>query len=164
MTPASGPLPISHLAVQISQPFVLPVEALPRCGRHRLVKSVPAVLFSIWVCGFSVSAAVWLRFWRSFRTTIRAGTPLHLDLPIQMYYGTAHIWSARHSLSDTRKEVVSSQRRQWPRSRYELLCPAVRQAGPRRKSHRPAKLPESRCRSEVERPVPPPEWVASFSL
>jgi uncharacterized protein (TIGR03435 family) len=43
---------------------------------------VPAILLSVWFCGFVISAAVWYRWWRRFRAAIRAATPLHLDLPI----------------------------------------------------------------------------------
>ncbi|MBI4907570.1 MAG: TIGR03435 family protein [Acidobacteria bacterium] len=81
-TPVSGPLPISHVVEQMSQPFVLPAEAVPTVAASS--GFVPAVLFGVWFCGFAVSVAIWLRFRRRFRAAVRASTPLHLDLPIQV--------------------------------------------------------------------------------
>ena len=61
-TPAIGPVPISHVVERISQSFALPAEAVPAVTKTASLSPVPAVLFSIWLCSFAVSAAVWLRF------------------------------------------------------------------------------------------------------
>jgi beta-lactamase regulating signal transducer with metallopeptidase domain len=67
---------------QISQPFALPAEAVPGVASAPSSNPVPVLLFSVGLCGFAISAAVWFRWWRCFRAAIRAATPLHLDLPI----------------------------------------------------------------------------------
>jgi hypothetical protein len=43
---------------------------------------VPVILFSVWLCGFAISAAVWFHSWRRFRAVLRVATPLHLGLPV----------------------------------------------------------------------------------
>jgi len=78
---AIGPVPISHVVTQISQPFAVSAESLPASAAPSL-DPVPSLLFSVWFCGFAISAAVWYRWWRRFRTAIREATPLHLGLPI----------------------------------------------------------------------------------
>jgi uncharacterized protein (TIGR03435 family) len=67
---------------QIGQPFVLPAEVLPAVAAARSSIPVPVLLFSVWFCGFAISAAVWFRWWRRFRAALRAATPLDLDLPV----------------------------------------------------------------------------------
>jgi hypothetical protein len=82
-SPAMGPSPVSRAMDQISQPFALPVEAVPTVAAAPSSNPVPALLLSVWFCGFAISAAVWYRWWRRFRAAIRAATPLHLDVPIR---------------------------------------------------------------------------------
>ena len=81
-SPVIGPVPISHVVERISQSFALPAEAVPAVTTAASSSPVPAVLFGIWLCGFAVSAAVWLRLWRRFRAALRAAAPLQLGLPI----------------------------------------------------------------------------------
>jgi uncharacterized protein (TIGR03435 family) len=81
-SPVMKPPAISGALDQISQPFSLPAEAVPAVAAAPSQDLVPALLFSIWFCGFAVSMAVWYCCWRRFRGVIRAAAPMHLDLPI----------------------------------------------------------------------------------
>jgi bla regulator protein BlaR1 len=82
MAPAVGADPISHAVERIGQPFALPVEPVPAVAAAAAANPVPVLLFSVWFCGFAISAAVWYRLWQRFRAVIRVATPLPLDLPI----------------------------------------------------------------------------------
>jgi beta-lactamase regulating signal transducer with metallopeptidase domain len=62
--------------------FAFPAEAVRAVTTTASPSPVSAVLFSIWLCGFAVSAAVWLQLWRRFRVALRAASPLPWDLPI----------------------------------------------------------------------------------
>jgi len=65
---------------QVSQPFTAPVVAVAVPPAPSLL---PAVLLSIWACGFiGITCAWWVR-WRRIRNAVRAGSPLHLELPIK---------------------------------------------------------------------------------
>ena len=79
---AMGPSMVSRAMDQISQPLALPVEAIPTVPVAPSSNPVPAIVLSVWICGFVISATVWYRWWRRFRAAIRAATPLNLDLPI----------------------------------------------------------------------------------
>jgi uncharacterized protein (TIGR03435 family) len=81
-SPAMGPSMVSRAIDQISQPFALPVEAIPTVAAAPSSNPVPAILLGVWFGGFVISAAVWYRWWRRFRAAIRVATPLQLDLPI----------------------------------------------------------------------------------
>src|SRR5215471_354430 len=81
-SPVMGPSPVFRAVDQISQPFALPVNAVPTVAAVPSSSPVPALMLGVWFCGFAISAAVWYRWWRRFRAAIRASTPLHLDLPI----------------------------------------------------------------------------------
>jgi uncharacterized protein (TIGR03435 family) len=76
-----APPPLSRAMEQISQPFALPADAVPAAAAPSL-NAVPFFLVSVWLCGFGISAAVWLRWWRRFHAAVRSATPLDLDLPI----------------------------------------------------------------------------------
>src|SRR5262245_40685702 len=80
-SPRIGTAEFSRAVEQISQPF-LPTEAVVAAAAAPLWNLMPVALFSVWLCGFAVSAAVWLRWWRRFRAAIRIATMLDLDLPI----------------------------------------------------------------------------------
>jgi uncharacterized protein (TIGR03435 family) len=66
---------------QISQPFVLPFDAVAAVAGPAS-HPIPALVFGVWLCGFAVSAAVWFRWWRRFRGAARSATALPVDLPI----------------------------------------------------------------------------------
>jgi beta-lactamase regulating signal transducer with metallopeptidase domain len=76
-TVASG---ITVVMDQVSQPFTATqvVATIPATPSR-----LPAILLSIWACGFiGITCAWWVR-WRRIRVAVRAGSPLHLDIPIQ---------------------------------------------------------------------------------
>jgi len=52
---------------------------------------LPAVLFSLWLCGFSVSLLAHGRHRRQVRAALRAASPLALNLPIPVLSCPAHI-------------------------------------------------------------------------
>src|SRR5262249_58664636 len=66
-TPAVRQAPFTLAMEQISQPFAVPAESVREVTATASSNPVPALLFSVWFCGFAVSAAVWLRFWWHFR-------------------------------------------------------------------------------------------------
>src|ERR1700684_2365594 len=58
-----------------------PVVAHPRLAQ-RAPSRVPAVLVSLWLCGFAANCLAWWRRWRQVRAAWRAASPLPLNLPI----------------------------------------------------------------------------------
>jgi uncharacterized protein (TIGR03435 family) len=42
--------------------------------------ALPAVLFSVWLCGFTISVTFWFRWWRQIHSARHSATPLHLNL------------------------------------------------------------------------------------
>src|SRR5215471_3017018 len=71
-----APAPLSRAMEQLSQPFELPANALPAAARTSPSNPVPAILFSVWFCGFAISTAVWFVWWLRFCAAIRTATPL----------------------------------------------------------------------------------------
>src|SRR5262249_47038319 len=80
-SPAIAPAAFSRAVEQISQPFALQAEAVPAVAAGPSWNPVPAVLFSVWLCGFAISAVVWFRWWRRCRAAVRIATPMDLNLP-----------------------------------------------------------------------------------
>jgi beta-lactamase regulating signal transducer with metallopeptidase domain len=80
--PAVVKAPLSLAIEQISQPFSVPVTSLPMAAATLPTNPVRLLLFAVWLCGFTVSAIVWLRCWHRFRADLRSATPLPLDLPV----------------------------------------------------------------------------------
>ena len=89
--PAIRPSPVSSAMDQISQPFALAVDAVPPVAAAPSSNPAPALLLSVWFCGFAVSVAVWYRWWQRFRAAARAATPLNLDLPIPVMTSPARL-------------------------------------------------------------------------
>jgi len=77
----------SHLSVvmdQVAQPFTAPAVSWSLLATVTPAASpLPALLSSIWVCGFIGIAFSWWVRWRRIRAAVRAGSPLHLDIPIR---------------------------------------------------------------------------------
>ena len=69
---------------QVSQSFAARTVASPVLATVPSVPdALPAILFGVWACGsigFSIS---WLRRWRRITATVRAGSPVRLDLSIR---------------------------------------------------------------------------------
>jgi bla regulator protein blaR1 len=67
---------------EVGQPFAAPpassavATAPPAAGR------LAAVLWGIWACGFIGIACSWWIRWRRMRVAVRAGWPVHLEIPI----------------------------------------------------------------------------------
>ena len=65
---------------QVSQPFT--AASLPTAV-PLAPSPLPAILLSIWACGFiGITCAWWVR-WRRIRAAVLAGSPLRLELPIK---------------------------------------------------------------------------------
>jgi uncharacterized protein (TIGR03435 family) len=86
---ASGSSPSSvAMAVEtISEPFTFagstftPIE-MPRVSPDTRGSRLPAVLFSIWICGFAGSLIWWFVSWRRLYRTLRRATPLDIETPV----------------------------------------------------------------------------------
>ncbi len=80
--PAITHVPISTVA-GIGVPFrataPLPTS-LPVASK---VNPISAILVSLWLCGFLVSALYWLRSWLRIRTVLKLASPLNMELPLE---------------------------------------------------------------------------------
>lgn len=88
-TPAIAPIQLSSVMDRISQPFAPP--APPLAKKPPVPINGPDALLCLWLCGFAVVALAWARQWRRIRTAIRAASPLHLNLPIQIMSSPARL-------------------------------------------------------------------------
>src|SRR5262245_3789662 len=61
-TPPMSASPLSRAMDQISQPFAVPVDAVPIVAAAPWSKPIPFLLRSIWGSGFAHGAAVWYRW------------------------------------------------------------------------------------------------------
>ena len=68
--------PLSSAVHAISQPFALAVPAPLLASVPGAPSPVPAALFTIWFCGFAVSAGGWLREWLHLRGVVRSASPV----------------------------------------------------------------------------------------
>jgi uncharacterized protein (TIGR03435 family) len=66
---------------EIGRPFAGPAS-FPHDIARSASDPLPALLFSIWLCGFAMSILSWLRCWRDTRVARQRAIPLVLDLPI----------------------------------------------------------------------------------
>jgi bla regulator protein blaR1 len=77
---------LSVVVEQISQPFALeqPVAAIQPALAHG-GSFLPAILLTIWICGFAAIAILWWRRWRRIHTAVHRGAPLplKLDVPVR---------------------------------------------------------------------------------
>jgi uncharacterized protein (TIGR03435 family) len=72
---AAGPTPISFMVKEASQPFAVVAPAPMLAPVANAPSIIPAVLLSIWLCGFAISASGWLRSWLRMRRASRFATP-----------------------------------------------------------------------------------------
>jgi uncharacterized protein (TIGR03435 family) len=80
----------SDVVEQIREPVAVlasPARLLPQTPAAQL----PAVLFSLWLCGFAANSLAWWRSWRRVRAVWRAATPLPLNLPIPALSSSARL-------------------------------------------------------------------------
>src|SRR5262249_37523520 len=82
--PQTMPNDFTVVMDKVSQPFSVATfsSPLPAAPTPAAI-SLPAVLFSIWVCGFIVITCGWLVHWRRIRAAVRSGSLLQLDIPIR---------------------------------------------------------------------------------
>jgi bla regulator protein blaR1 len=66
----------------ISQPFAPPAPAPLLVSVPTAPSRLPAILLSLWLCGFATQALAWWRRWRHVRAALRGASPLPLGLPI----------------------------------------------------------------------------------
>jgi uncharacterized protein (TIGR03435 family) len=74
----------SDQSFAIEQVFVAPVFAIAAPGAMQHAPStLPALLFVVWLTGFSIVVFCWWREWRRIRAALRSGKSFRLDTPIQ---------------------------------------------------------------------------------
>jgi bla regulator protein blaR1 len=75
---------------QIREPLAIlasPTRLLPQSAPSR----APAVLVTLWLCGFTANGLAWWRRWRQVHTVWRAASPLPLSLPIPVLSSSARL-------------------------------------------------------------------------
>jgi bla regulator protein BlaR1 len=72
---------VSFVMEELSHPFEVPSPA-PFASSPKEPSRVPAVLFSLWLCGFAANGLAWWRRWRRVRAALRSASPLPLSLPM----------------------------------------------------------------------------------
>jgi beta-lactamase regulating signal transducer with metallopeptidase domain/Mg-chelatase subunit ChlD len=83
---------MSAMVDKISKPFAPPASvpslpAVPRASSSR----IPAVLLSLWLCGFVGNSLAWWRRWLRVRAAVRAALPLPLSVPIPVMATSASL-------------------------------------------------------------------------
>ena len=73
---------VSIVMDEIGRPFGPAMDAPTPAVAPPASAPVPGILFAVWLCGFTISALVCLRFWLRVRALRRMATPLRLGLPI----------------------------------------------------------------------------------
>jgi bla regulator protein BlaR1 len=64
---------------EVGEPFTLPSmisQATPPPASPNLIRLVPPVLASVWLCGFALVLCIWYARWRRISSAIREGAPL----------------------------------------------------------------------------------------
>jgi bla regulator protein BlaR1 len=79
--PAVGQSQLSLAISDISRPFVVSAP-VPQGVPSAAADHIPAILLSVWLCGFAASIIFWFRSWRTMREARRQATLLAIDLPI----------------------------------------------------------------------------------
>jgi bla regulator protein blaR1 len=75
---------LSGVMDRVSQPFTVPAASLQTMSPVLPTDSpIPALLWTIWACGFfGISCSWWIR-WRRIGAVVRAGSPVSLGIPIR---------------------------------------------------------------------------------
>jgi uncharacterized protein (TIGR03435 family) len=76
---------------QVSEPFALQTSPPATHSAPKPTSPVPAVLFGVWLCGFTAHSLVWFRRWRRIRVALRAASPAFLNLPARAMFGPTHL-------------------------------------------------------------------------
>jgi len=89
--PASAQHQFSIVMDEISQPFAAPAPTPRLVGEPPAPNVFPAILFGVWLCGVAIAYVTWFRLWRHMHAIRRTGTPLSLNLPIQVLSSPARL-------------------------------------------------------------------------
>jgi len=81
--PEITPTNLSVVMDEVSQPFTDPVVSSSSPAAPASASLLSAALWGIWACGFLGIACSWWVRWRRIRAAVRAGSPVHLKLPIR---------------------------------------------------------------------------------
>ncbi len=84
----------SHIPAAIdavSQPFTVPASVLPMPEPLPTTGILPAALFFVWASGFIAIAFSWWIRWRRIRAALRAGSLVHLEIPVRTISSPA-VW------------------------------------------------------------------------
>ena len=81
----------SFVMNEIGQPFALSHPVAHLAGERSASNVFPAVLFAVWLCGFTIALVVWFRSWRRMRAIRRGATPLSLNLPMPVMSSPARL-------------------------------------------------------------------------
>jgi bla regulator protein BlaR1 len=84
------PQPRLNVVEQISKPLAI-LASPARLLAQRTPSRFPAVLVSLWLCGFAANGLAWWRRWRQVRAAWRAASPLPLNLPIPVLSSSARL-------------------------------------------------------------------------
>ena len=75
---------VSSAIRQLGQPLIVPDLFSSTSEASAPRHTVPAILFSIWLCGFLFVLLGWLRHWLRIRAALRNAVPLPFDAPIKI--------------------------------------------------------------------------------
>jgi uncharacterized protein (TIGR03435 family) len=82
----------SFVMDEISRPFAAAAPAVRLAGAAPASSHLPEILlFSVWLCGFTIGVLWWFRWWQQIRAAQRSATPLRLYLPIPVMSSRAHL-------------------------------------------------------------------------
>jgi bla regulator protein blaR1 len=84
------PQPRLDVVEQIREPLAI-LASPTRLWAQRAPHRFPAVLVSLWLCGFAANGLAWWRRWRQVGAVWRAASPLPLNLPIPVLSSSAHL-------------------------------------------------------------------------
>jgi bla regulator protein blaR1 len=84
------PHPRLGVVEQIREPLAT-LASPTRLLAQRAPSRFPAVLVSLWLCGFAANCLAWWRRWRQVRAAWRAASPLPLNLPIPVLSSAARL-------------------------------------------------------------------------
>jgi len=75
---------LSVVMEEVSQPFTLPAASPAAMSAGSPAANLgPALLWTVWASGFlGISCSWWIR-WRRLSAAVRAGSPVHLEIPIR---------------------------------------------------------------------------------
>jgi len=81
--PAIMPHAFATVTDMVSGPIFLTALPAAKSAPNHL-RVLLLVIWAVWICGFLVVAAGWVREWLRIRAMVRAASPLSLDLPIRV--------------------------------------------------------------------------------